>query len=36
MKKLNALLHDQKIQGNVILTTVFTAIILVVALTWGK
>ncbi len=36
MKKIHAMLHNQKIQGHVILTTVFTALILFVILTWGK
>lgn len=36
MKKINALLHNPKVQGNLLLSAIFLAIIAVVALTWGK
>lgn len=35
MKKLNSLLHDQKAQGSLIITTFFGVVIIVLALTWG-
>jgi len=36
MKKLNTLLHDEKVQGNVIIATVFIAIIAILIFTWNK
>jgi hypothetical protein len=36
MKKINALLHNEKVQGNLFLGFIFTAIAVIVILTWGK
>jgi hypothetical protein len=36
MKKINAMLHNPKVQGNLLLSVIFIAVAVVVALTWGK
>jgi len=36
MKKLNSILHDEKVQGKILLTVVFVSIVLILVLTWGK
>lgn len=36
MKKLNSFLHDEKVQGNVIISAVFIAIIAILIFTWNK
>ncbi len=36
MKKLNAMLHNPKVQGNLLLTAIFLAVVVIVALTSGK
>lgn len=36
MKKLNSFLHDEKVQGNIIIATVFIAIIVILIFTWNK
>jgi hypothetical protein len=36
MKKINSLLHNEKVQGNLFLGFIFTAIAVIVILTWGK
>lgn len=36
MKKINSLLHNEKVQGNLFLGFIFTAIAVIAILTWGK
>ena len=36
MKKLNAILHDEKVQGNLIIGIVFVVVAAIMVLTWGK
>ena len=36
MKKLNALLHNADVQGNLVTVTIFAVLIVVSILTWGK
>jgi fumarate reductase subunit C len=36
MKKVNALLHNEKMQGNLIILSIFAVIIAVSIITWGK
>jgi len=36
MKKLNTLLHNEKVQGNIIIATVFIAIAAILIFTWNK
>jgi hypothetical protein len=36
MKKINTMLHDEKVQGNLIIASIFLALAVVIALTWGK
>ena len=36
MKKINAMLHNPKVQGNILLTAIFLAVVVIVALTSGK
>jgi hypothetical protein len=36
MKKINAMLHNPKVQGNLLLTAIFLAVVVVVVLTSGK
>jgi len=36
MKKLNAMLHNVDVQGNLITATIFAVIIAISILTWGK
>jgi hypothetical protein len=36
MKKLNSLLHDEKVQGNIVIATVFIAITVILIFTWNK
>ncbi len=36
MKKLNSFFHDEKVQGNIVLVTVFVTIATILILTWGK
>ena len=36
MKKIQAMLHNPKVQGNLLLTAIFIAVVVIVALTWGK
>jgi hypothetical protein len=36
MKKINSMLHDQKVQGNLFLGLLFAALAVVMILTWGK
>ncbi len=36
MKKIYSMLHDEKVQGNLIIATIFVVVLAVVILTWGK
>jgi hypothetical protein len=36
MKKLNSMLHDEKVQGNLIIVTMFAIVAVIMVLTWGK
>ena len=36
MKKIQAMLHNPKVQGNLLLTAIFIAVVVIVALTWGN
>jgi hypothetical protein len=36
MKKFNSILHDEKVQGTLFLAFIFIALIVILALTWGK
>ena len=36
MKKINTLLHNVNVQGNLILGTIFAVIIVLSIITWGK
>ncbi len=36
MKKIYSMLHDEKVQGNLIIGTIFVIVLAVVILTWGK
>lgn len=36
MKKLNAILHNEKVQGNLIIAVVFALVAVVMILTWDK
>jgi hypothetical protein len=36
MKKLNTLLHNADVQGNLVMATIFAVILVVSILTWGK
>ena len=36
MKKINAMLHNPKVQGNLLLTAIFLAVVVIVALTSGE
>jgi hypothetical protein len=36
MKKLNSILHDEKVQGSLIVGTMFVLIITIMFVTWGK
>jgi hypothetical protein len=36
MKKLNTFLHNEKVQGNIIIATVFIAITAILIFTWNK
>jgi hypothetical protein len=36
MKKLNTLLHNVDVQGNLVMAMIFAVIIVVSLLTWGK
>jgi hypothetical protein len=36
MKKLNTLLHNVDVQGNLVTATIFFVIVVVSILTWGK
>ena len=36
MKKLNAMLHDEKVQGSLIIGIVFVVVAAIMVLTWGK
>jgi len=36
MKKLNSLLHNIDVQGNLVTATIFAVIVVVSILTWGK
>jgi hypothetical protein len=36
MKKLNTLLHNEKVQGNLVIVTMFAIVAVIMILTWGK
>jgi hypothetical protein len=36
MKKLNSILHDEKVQGNLIIGGMLLVIAAIMILTWGK
>jgi hypothetical protein len=36
MKKLNSILHNEKVQGSLIVGTMFVLIIAIMFVTWGK
>jgi hypothetical protein len=36
MKKLNTILHDEKVQGSLIVGTMLVLIVAVMFFTWGK
>lgn len=36
MKKLNAILHDEKVQGNLIIGGIVVLIVAIMVITWGK
>lgn len=36
MKKFNSIFQDEKVQGTLFLSFVFIALIVILALTWGK
>lgn len=36
MKKFNAILHDEKVQGNLIIALVFVVVLAIMVITWGK
>jgi hypothetical protein len=36
MKKLNAMLHNEKIQGNLVIGSIFVIVAVIMVLTWGK
>jgi hypothetical protein len=36
MKKINTLLHNEKVQGNLIIFGIFAVIVAVSIITWGK
>ena len=36
MKKINSLLHNSDVQGNLVLATIFAIIIVVSLFTWGN
>jgi hypothetical protein len=36
MKKLNTLLHNVDVQGNLVMVTIFAVIIVLSIITWGK
>ena len=36
MKKLNSLLHNEKVQGNLVIITMFAVVAVITILTWGK
>ncbi len=36
MKKLNTLLHNVDVQGNLVTVTIFAVIIVLSIITWGK
>lgn len=36
MKKLNSMLHDEKVQGNLIVGSIFVVVAIVMIITWGK
>ena len=36
MKKINAMLHDERVQGNMFIVTLFVIIAVIAILTWGK
>ncbi len=36
MKKINSILHDEKVQGSLIIAGVFIAIAILMILTWDK
>jgi hypothetical protein len=36
MKKLNSLLHDDKLQGSIIIVAIFLAIAVILVVTYGK
>jgi hypothetical protein len=36
MKKLNTMLHDEKVQGSLVVGTMFVLIAAIMFFTWGK
>ena len=36
MKKFNAMLHDEKFQGNLVISSIFIIVAVIMVLTWGK
>jgi hypothetical protein len=36
MKKINAVLHNEKVQGSLIIGTVFVVVAAIMIFTWGK
>lgn len=36
MKKIYALLHDERVQGTLIIVSVFAIVLTIMVLTWGK
>jgi hypothetical protein len=36
MKKLNMMLHDPKVQGNLLLSFIFVLLTVIMILTWSK
>ena len=36
MKKINAMLHNEKIQGNLVIGSIFVLVAVIMVLTWGK
>jgi hypothetical protein len=36
MKKINAMLHNEKVQGNLVIGSIFILVAVIMVLTWGK
>lgn len=36
MKKLNTMLHDEKVQGGIVVGTMLILIVTIMIVTWGK